>query len=98
MSAEKRRVLGLTIVAGTVYAAVVEYPETPVFSDPFERLDVAQGLDPSAQLADFSARFKQELRRIRPAAVGVLNSAAATSYAISSRRTRRPRTRLVSRR
>jgi len=74
MSTEARRVLGLTIVAGTVYAAVVECPEMPLLDDPFERLDLAEGLEGPAQLADFSARFKQELRRVAPLAVGVLNT------------------------
>jgi hypothetical protein len=75
MAAKAReRVLGLTIAAGTIYAAVVECPDTPIFDDSFERLDHAAGLGGPAQLADFSARFKQEIRRIRPTAVGVLNT------------------------
>jgi hypothetical protein len=68
------RVLGLSISAGTLYAGLVECPDVPVFTDSFERLDLAVGLEGAAQLSDLSARFKQEIRRIEPTAVGVLNT------------------------
>jgi hypothetical protein len=43
-----------------------------MFDDPLERLELAQSLAGAEQVADFAARFKQEVRRIRPAAVGVV--------------------------
>jgi hypothetical protein len=66
------RVLGVHIAAGTAYFAVVACPDTPVYDDPLERIQPAVGADLPEQVADFSGRFKQELRRIRPTAVGVV--------------------------
>lgn len=67
-------VLALNIAAGSVYCAVAISPDEVLFDDPLERLDMAEGLDPAEQLADFSARFRLELRRIAPIAVGVLHT------------------------
>jgi hypothetical protein len=64
--------LGVHIAAGTAYLAVVACPDTPLYDDPLERIQLAAGASLPEQVADFSGRFKQELRRIRPAAVGVV--------------------------
>jgi hypothetical protein len=40
--------------------------------DAVERLELAQGLASAEQLADFAARFRQELRQIAAIAVGVV--------------------------
>lgn len=67
------RVLALHIAAGTVYGAVVSCPDT-LEPDLVERLQLAEGLESHEQLADFAARFRQELRQIAPVAVGVVNT------------------------
>jgi hypothetical protein len=64
--------LGVHIAAGKAYFAVVSCPDTPVYDDPLERMQLAAGANLPEQVADFSGRFKQELRRIRPSAVGVV--------------------------
>jgi len=67
-------VLALNIAAGSVYCAVATSSEDVLFGDPLERLDLAEGLAPADQLADFAARFRLELRRVAPVAVGVLHT------------------------
>lgn len=72
-SSVSRRVIALNIAAGSVYGAVVSCPDA---LDParLERLQLAEGLEPAEQLADFAARFRQELREIEPVAVGVVHT------------------------
>jgi hypothetical protein len=67
------RVIALNIAAGSVYGAVVVCPET-LEPERLERLKLAEGLESAEQLADFAARFRQELREIEPIAVGVVNT------------------------
>lgn len=67
------RVLALNIAAGNVYGAVVACPDT-LEPDALERLQLAEGLEPAERLADFAARFRQDLRQIAPIAVGVVNT------------------------
>jgi hypothetical protein len=64
--------LGVHIPAGTAYFAVVTCPDEADYDDPLERIQLAVGVELAEQLADFEHRFKQELRRIRPRAVGVV--------------------------
>lgn len=72
MADPEPRSLGIHIAAGCAYAAVAEGPEGVLFDDPLERLELARSLAGADQLADFSARFKQEVRRIKPCTVGVV--------------------------
>lgn len=67
------RVLALNIAAGNVYGAVVACPDT-LEPDVVERLQLAEGMESHEQLADFAARFQQELRQIAPIAVGVVHT------------------------
>jgi hypothetical protein len=60
------RALGVHIAAGSVYGAGAEGPDAVLFSDPLERLELATSLAGADQLADFSARFRQEIRRVKP--------------------------------
>ena len=64
--------LGVHIAAGTAYVAVVDCPDVPRFDDPLERLQVGVGVELAEQMTSFANRFKQELRRIRPRAVGIV--------------------------
>jgi hypothetical protein len=72
-SAARPRVLALNIAAGTVYGAVVSCPDI-LDPDAVERLQLAEGMESHEQLADFAARFQQDLRQIAPIAVGVVNT------------------------
>jgi hypothetical protein len=45
-------------------------PDAVLFSDPLERLELATSLAGADQLADSSARFRQEIRRVKPAIAG----------------------------
>ena len=64
--------LGVHIAAGTAYFGIVVCPDDPLYDDPLERIQFAAGANLPEQVSDFSARVKQELRRIRPHAVGVV--------------------------
>jgi hypothetical protein len=67
------RVLALNIAAGAIYGALVACPDK-LEPNTLERLQLAEGLDSAEQLADFAARFRQELRQLAPVAVGVVNT------------------------
>ena len=73
------RVLALHIAAGSVYGAVVACPDTlePGLA---ERMQLSDGLEGASQLADFAARFRQQLREIAPVAVGVVNTRKYASW------------------
>ena len=62
------------IAKGEAYFGAVECPETALIDDPLERIGLAKHLEGSAQLADFSSRVAQELRRLQPIRVGVVRT------------------------
>jgi hypothetical protein len=66
-------VLAVNLVGGTAYCAVVS-STGELLADALERIELAEGLMPAEQLADFAARFRQELSRLGPVAVGVINT------------------------
>jgi hypothetical protein len=69
----------MNLAGGTAYCAVAVPPEELV-DDPLVRIQLAEGLEPAAQLVDFAARFRQELSRLRPAAVGVVQTTKTASW------------------
>jgi hypothetical protein len=72
-------VLGLNLAGGIAYCAVVEAPYDLIPHE-LERIDLAEGLEPAEQLADFAARVRQELSRLSPVAVGVINTTKFASW------------------
>lgn len=78
-SDQRKCVLAVNLAGGSAYCAVVEAPEKLVPGE-LERIDLAEGLEPAAQLADFAARLRQELSRLEPVAVGVINTRKYASW------------------
>lgn len=72
-------VLAVNLAGGTAYCAVAS-PTGELLGDALERIELAEGLDPAEQLADFAARFRQELSRLGPVAVGVVNTRKYASW------------------
>ena len=64
-------VVGIAVQHGQAYFAVVECPDKLLLSDPLDRITPTQQVDRPEGLADFRDRVAQELRRLRPVAVGV---------------------------
>jgi hypothetical protein len=78
-SDQRNRVLAVNLAGGSSYWALVEAPDLLVTGE-VERIDLAEGLDPAEQLADFAARVRQELSRLEPVAVGVINTRKYASW------------------
>ena len=78
-SDQRNRVLAVNLAGGTAYCAVLEAPDRLV-ADELERIGLAEGLEPAEQLADFAARVRQELTRLEPVAVGVINTRKYASW------------------
>lgn len=74
MSGKVERAVGINIVAGEAWIGIVQCPDDLVLDDPLKRLARAQYLEPADALHDFVDRFREELRRIQPVAVGVANT------------------------
>jgi hypothetical protein len=72
-------VLAVNLAGGSAYCAVVEAPDQLVPGE-LERIHLAEGLEPAEQLADFAARLRQELSRLQPVAVGVINTRKYASW------------------
>jgi Holliday junction resolvasome RuvABC endonuclease subunit len=63
--------LGVNVAARVIYLGVVS-DERPVIDDPATRIDPSAGLDLARRLDDIRARFRQEVRRLQPSAVGIM--------------------------
>ena len=63
--------LGVSVRGGRAYFALVRCPNVPLLDDPLDRITPTEQGDHPAVLANFRDRVVQELRRIRPRAVGV---------------------------
>jgi hypothetical protein len=68
---EKRTYLGIAVARGAVYLGVVREPDELLLDDLAERIQPSAQLELDAQLGDVRDRVRQELRRLKPAAVGV---------------------------
>jgi hypothetical protein len=64
-------VVGISVRGGQAYLAVVECPDKFVATDPLDRITPTQQVERPEVLGDFHDRVAQELRRLRPRAVGV---------------------------
>jgi hypothetical protein len=64
--------LGVHLAAGEAYIGIVRPPADVDTLDPLEKMAPAGHLSGADQLADFVARFRQEVRRVHPDVVGVL--------------------------
>jgi hypothetical protein len=69
---DRSPVLGVAIVAGVAYLAVVDAPGAARLDDPLKKLELAGSQDDAAALRDLGERFRQELRRLGPRAVAVV--------------------------
>lgn len=81
-NADEGCVLALNLAGGTAYCAVAASPERLV-DDPLVRIELAEGLEPAEQLVDLGARFQQELNRLRPLAVGIVQTQKTNSWVYS---------------
>jgi len=68
------KIVGINIVAGEAWVGVVECPDVMLLKDPLTRLARAKHLPSADALHDFANRFREQLRRIQPVAVGVANT------------------------
>jgi hypothetical protein len=64
--------VGIAIAAGKVYVGVVDGSGVPRLDDPARRLEVAEHTDRAEALREFGERFRQELRRLKPSALVVM--------------------------
>lgn len=69
----------VNLAGGVAYCAVASPPEE-LIDDPLVRIELAEGLGDAETLADFAARFRQELNRIRPVAVGVIQTTKSSQW------------------
>ncbi len=65
--------LGVNIAAGVAYLGVVNCPSELLISDEVESMALAKNLGPAEMVDDLRKRFREELRRLRPLAVGVVH-------------------------
>ena len=75
-------VLALNLSGGTAYCAVATPPDR-LLDDPLIRIELAEGLEPADQLIDLGARVRQELSRLQPVAVGVVQTLKTNSWTYS---------------
>jgi hypothetical protein len=64
--------LGVNVASGVAYLGVVRAPDQLMVDDPGDRVEPSASLGDAARLDDFRSRVQQELRRLKPAAVGVM--------------------------
>jgi hypothetical protein len=64
-------VVGLAVLGGIAYFAVVRCPDRLLLTDPLDRIVPTKQVDPPQALANFRDRVGQEFRRLQPRAVGV---------------------------
>lgn len=81
-NADEGRVLALNLAGGIAYCAVAVPPDQLV-ADALVRIELAEGLEPAPQLVDFAARFRQELNRLRPLAVGIVQTQKTNNWVFS---------------
>jgi hypothetical protein len=81
-SDQRKCVLAVNLAGGTAYCAVAS-PPGELVEDDLVRIELAEGLGDAEQLADFAARFRQELRRLRPVAVGVIQTTKTSQWVYS---------------
>ena len=72
------RIVGLHVAAGDLYAAVTD--DEVVLDDEFSVLRLSPNMDPADALLDFANRFRQHLRRLRPAAVAMMKTRRYSSW------------------
>lgn len=72
----------MNLAGGTAYCAVASSPDQLV-DDPLVRIELGEGLEPAEQLIDFGARFRQELNRLRPIAVGIVQTTKTANWVYS---------------
>lgn len=75
-------VLALNLAGGTAYCAVAAAPDQLV-DDPLVRIELAEGLEPAEQLVDLGARVRQELNRLQPVAVGIVQTLKTNAWVYS---------------
>jgi len=63
--------LGANVAARVIYLGVVR-DEKPVVDDPATRIVPSAEFDLAYRLDDIRARFRQEIRRLQPCAIGVM--------------------------
>jgi hypothetical protein len=81
-NADEDCVLAVNLAGGTAYCAVAVPPDRLV-DDPLARIELAEGLEPAEQLVDLGARFRQELNRLQPIAVGIIQTQKTNSWVYS---------------
>jgi hypothetical protein len=68
----------VNLAGGVAYCAVAS--SEGLVDDPLVRIELAEGLSEAEQLADFAARVRQELNRLRPLAVGVIHTKKSAQW------------------
>ncbi len=63
--------VGINIASGAAFLGAVRCPDRVLLDDGADRILPSEDLDYPARLEDFRLRLAQELRRLRPAAVGL---------------------------
>jgi hypothetical protein len=80
VASEKAKcVLAVNLAGGIAYCAVASPPDE-LLPDALVRIELAEGLGPAEQLFDFAARFRQELSRLGPVAVGVIHTKKTSQW------------------
>lgn len=64
--------MGIHIASAVAYVGIVDPGKGPRIDDPLERLTLASSLYGSEQLGDFASHVEQELGRIGPVSLGIL--------------------------
>jgi hypothetical protein len=63
--------MGINVAARVIYLGVVR-GDAPVLDDPAVRVAPSQDLDEAHRIDDVRVRIRQEIRRLRPAGVGLM--------------------------
>ena len=76
--------LGVNVSAGVLYLGVVRASGELVLVDEAERIQPSSQLALDSQLGDVRDRMRQELRRLRPVAVGIARTTKYNGWAYQS--------------
>jgi hypothetical protein len=80
--------VGINIASGGAYFGAVQGPDVVLTDDQADRILPNEELDYPVRLEDFRARVAQELRRLRPASVGLARTRMFKNWTMSSATTR----------
>lgn len=88
MDGEGEVYVGINIASGAAFIGAVRCPDQVLLDDGADRILPNEDLDYPRRLEDFRARLAQELRRLRPAAVGIARTLKFKQWSMSEATTR----------